>query len=80
MVARRDDYRYDDVYAFDLSLMKEIAVTGDLSLGLIADLLNVFNNGVVLERENSLNTARENFVTETLSPRIWRLGMRVNWR
>jgi hypothetical protein len=55
-------------------------LAGDAQIIFHADLLNVLNNGVVLERNNSLNTPQENFVTETLSPRIWRLGLRVNWR
>ena len=75
-----EDFRYADVFTFDLRFDKEIAVTNDLSLGLIADLFNVFNSGVVLEKDNWLNGPQENYVLENLSPRIWRLGLRLNWR
>lgn len=75
-----EDFRYDDLYTVDLRFEKEVALTGNLSLNLGANLFNVFNSGVVLERENWLNSPQENYVLETLSPRIWRLGVRLNWR
>lgn len=75
-----EDFRYSDVYTFDLRFEKEFSLTGNLGLALSADLFNVFNSGVVLERDNQLGQPQENYVLETLSPRIWRLGIRLNWR
>ena len=43
-----------------------------------ANVPNVLNNGVVLERETDAAVPR--WVLETLSPRIWRAGVRINWR
>jgi hypothetical protein len=34
----------------------------------------------VLQRDRTLNAATANFVNQTLSPRIYRLGFRLNWR
>ena len=79
-VADPEDFRHAAVCTFDLGLLKDLPLTGSLSLGVSADLFNVFNNGVVLERDNWLNGGEANYVLETLSPRIWRLGGRLNWR
>jgi len=36
--------------------------------------------GLPWERKAALKFRSANFVLETLSPRIWRLGVRINWR
>jgi hypothetical protein len=51
-----------------------------MGLTLSADLFNTLNSGVVLARRTDLNGPRPNWVQETLSPRVWRLGVRLNWR
>ena len=38
------------------------------------------NENYVLQRERNLGLATANFLDETLSPRIYRLGFRLNWR
>ena len=78
--AEPDDFRYDDLYTIDLRFEKEFAATGALGLTFSADLFNALNSGVVLTRRIDLNGPRANWVEETLSPRIWRLGVRLNWR
>ena len=47
---------------------------------MLLNLFNALNEGTVLQREAGMNLAIANWVLETLSPRIWRLGVRINWR
>jgi hypothetical protein len=75
-----DSFRYEDVYTVDLRFEKEFAAPGNISLTFMADLFNALNEGYVLQRQGGLNLPLANYVLETLSPRIWRLGVRFNWR
>jgi len=75
-----DDFRYDDAMTVDVRFEKEFAASGNVGFVVSADLFNALNSGVVLSRDNGLNGPRPNYVDETLSPRIWRLGVRINWR
>jgi hypothetical protein len=79
-VEESDAFRYENVYTTDLRLEKEFSATGNLGLTVSADLFNVFNEGYVLERELETNLSTSYWVLETLNPRIWRLGVRLNWR
>jgi hypothetical protein len=79
-MATADDFRYDDVFTVDLRFEKEFAASGNVSLTVMADLFNALNEGYVLQRWGHLNLPTANYVLETLSPRIWRLGVRLNWR
>jgi hypothetical protein len=74
------DYRHGDIFLTDLRLEKEFAATGNTSLTLSVDGFNIFNEGTVLERERNLGAGSADWVLQTLSPRVWRLGVRVNWR
>jgi hypothetical protein len=74
------DFRYADVYTVDLRFEKEFAATGNVGFTVSADLFNTFNEGYVLQRNNQMNASQANYVLNTLSPRIWRLGVRINWR
>lgn len=75
-----DDFRYEDVYTVDLRLEKELRAWGHGALSLSADLFNALNDGTVLRRETRLGLGSSNYVVETLSPRIWRLGVRLGWK
>ena len=75
-----DDFRYDDVFVADLRLEKEFAATGNLGLTFSIDAFNIFNEGYVLSRNTNLNSGSADWVNATLSPRIYRLGVRINWR
>ena len=61
-------------------LGKQFVAAGSMGLTVSADVFNVFNEGYVLERDLRLDTPTAYWVAETLSPRIWRLGVRLNWR
>ena len=75
-----DTFRADDIVTLDLRLEKDMAFTDNLSGILSLDAFNVTNENYVLGRQVDLNGGQANFVTQTLSPRIYRLGFRLNWR
>lgn len=79
-VPSSDRFRTDDIFVVDLRLEKELATNGTLGLTFAIDGFNILNGGYVLRRNLLLNYARPAFVTETLSPRIFRLSVRLNWR
>jgi hypothetical protein len=75
-----DSIRTDDLTVFDLRIEKDMRFTDNLSGILSLDAFNLTNENTVLQRDRSLENARANFVNQTLSPRIYRLGFRLNWR
>ncbi len=75
-----DDVRVDDLFTIDLRLDKEFAASGNVSFTVGVDAFNLLNENYVMQRERRLNVNTPDFLRETLSPRIWRLSARVNWR
>ena len=74
------DYRNDDVTTVDVRLEKEFRANGSLGLIFSIDGFNILNAGTVLDRYWDLGRGNGGWVTNTISPRIWRLGVRLNWR
>ena len=74
------DFRTDDLAIVDVRLEKEFRTTGNISLTFSLDGFNIFNSGAVLSRFSNLGAGNAQWVRETVSPRIWRLGVRLNWR
>ena len=80
-VAREfDQFRSDDIFTTDLRVEKDVPFAENLSATVSLDAFNVFNENYVLQRERNLGITTGNFLDETLSPRIYRLGFRINWR
>jgi hypothetical protein len=77
-----DEFRTGNISNVDFRLEKEFALgrDGDVSATLTADAFNVFNEDFVLQRERQLGQSTTNFTHEILSPRVWRLGVRLNFR
>ncbi|MEJ2085155.1 MAG: carboxypeptidase regulatory-like domain-containing protein [Acidobacteriota bacterium] len=75
-----DDYRLEDIFVADLRLEKEFAASGSTSLTFSIDAFNIFNQGYVLDRVPNLDSRFPDWVLGTLSPRVYRLGVRLNWR
>jgi len=80
VVENMTDFRKDDIFIADLRLEKEFASSTNTSLTFSIDGFNIFNKGYVLAVNPNLSSPSADWVTETLSPRIYRLGVRVNWR
>ncbi len=75
-----DDFRYGNIFTADLGLSKEFATTGNTSLTFTIDAFNIFNDGTVDNRVRNLGSGSANFVINAVSPRVYRLGVRINWR
>ena len=75
-----DQFRTDDIMTVDVRLEKEFRATGNMSATFSLDAFNIMNENYELQRERRFNTARYDFLDETLAPNVWRLGFRLNWR
>ncbi len=75
-----DSFRAPDITTFDLRLEKEFASTGNVGFSASIDVFNVLDETTVLQRRRRLDASTADNLTETLSPRIYRFGVRVNWR
>ena len=80
VVREFDQFRSDDIFTTDLRVEKDVPFAENLSATVSLDAFNVFNENYVLQRERNLGITTGNFLDETLSPRIYRLGFRINWR
>jgi len=80
IVADTDNFRADDILTTDIRLEKEFAASGNIGFTFSIDGFNIFNENYVLQRETDMASTNANYLLETLSPRIWRLGVRLNWR
>lgn len=78
-VENLDDYRHDDVMIVNARLEKELALR-DWGLTLSLDAFNLFNESYVLQRQVNLASRSGDWVQELVSPRIFRIGARVNFR
>jgi hypothetical protein len=76
----QDSFRVDDIFTVDGRLEKEFAASGDVGFTFSLDVFNIFDESTELQRARQLNSGQPNYLRETLSPRIWRLGVRLNWR
>ena len=73
-----DTYRLPDVHNLDLRLAKDFRFSG-VGFTLSADVFNVLNENTELQRFTRLNNARKNEITETQSPRVFRVGARLTF-
>ena len=75
-----DDFRADEIFTVDVRVEKDFRFSDNLSATFSLDAFNLNNERYVLQRERSLGSARADFLDETLAPRVYRLGFRINWR
>jgi len=73
-----DDARLDNVWNVDLRFAKNVRF-GRSNLNFVADLFNVFNNNVELQRNRIATGSAFNQLNQNLSPRILRFGVRVGF-
>lgn len=79
LTGRANSYRTDDLFTVDLRLGRGFHI-GDLRLALSLEAFNLLDERTVLERELDLGVTRATLANETLAPRTFRLGLRVEWR
>jgi hypothetical protein len=73
-----DSDRLDDLWNLDLRLAKNVKA-GGANMTFTADLFNAFNSNTELNRQRNLGSARFGELTDYLSPRILRFGMRLGF-
>jgi hypothetical protein len=74
------DYRQDDIFTADVRLEKEFALTSAVNFTFGIDAFNVTNEGTDLSRIRDLASSRVFFLNDNVSPRIYRLGVRLGWK
>jgi hypothetical protein len=74
-----DSFRLANVNQLDLRLEKDFAF-GDFGMTLGIDCFNAFNRATVLQRRGVLNANNSDFVQEIVSPRLFRVGAKFNFR
>lgn len=74
-----DLQRHDNLWNLDLRLAKDVKLAGRTSLNLTADLFNVFNTDVVLQRNRQIDSSAFNRILEVANPRILRVGVRLQF-
>ncbi|MFY9824046.1 MAG: TonB-dependent receptor [Thermoanaerobaculia bacterium] len=84
VVSDPDAFRYPNLNVVDFRVEKEFTFS-QLSLTLGVDMFNALNESYVLQRQtviasNGQPVSNGDFVTEILSPRIFRLGARLSFR
>lgn len=79
LTANQESYRFDDIRILDLRVEKEFSFK-DFGFTLGADVFNATNEATVLQRQGRLQIGTGDHVTEVVSPRIIRLGVKFNFR
>jgi hypothetical protein len=64
----------------DLRVEKEFALTSAVNFTFGIDVFNVTNEGTELSRLRDLSAGNVFFLNDNISPRIYRLGVRLGWR
>ena len=76
---RLDDFRLADVVLLDLRLSKEVRLRDGLSISVNLDGYNLANHTPAQARVGNLSIGHTFWVEDTVSPRIYRLGLRLRW-
>ncbi len=74
-----DTYRNPNIMELDLRLAKDIQIS-KAALTLSVDAFNIMNRNTILQRDvTRVNLGSANRITETMSPRVLRLGARLSF-
>ncbi len=79
-VADVDSNRLDDLTTLDLRLEKEFNLTGPINMTFGIDVFNVTNVGTEMSRQRQLDISSADWLQDNVSPRIYRLGVRLAWK
>ncbi|HVS64153.1 MAG TPA: TonB-dependent receptor [Thermoanaerobaculia bacterium] len=80
VVTDYDDYRLDDLVTGDVRLEKEFALTSAVNFTFGIDVFNLTNEGTELSRSRDLSATNAFFLSDNVSPRIYRVGVRLGWK
>jgi hypothetical protein len=73
-----DYFRFKSLWDLDVRLAKNFRF-GRGNAAVTADLFNVFNSNTELNRQRSITAANFHLLTDNLSPRILRFGLRLSF-
>jgi Carboxypeptidase regulatory-like domain/TonB-dependent Receptor Plug Domain len=73
------DQRLPNIWNLDLRLAWNRALAGKTTLGLSADVFNVFNSNTVLRRVDTADSASFNRIDQIMNPLLVRLGVRLTF-
>jgi len=74
-----DSFRNDDPITVDMRVEKEWRTTNNSTLTFSIDAFNLLDDQYILQRQRRTDS-RAGYAEEILSPRIFRLGLRLGWR
>ena len=74
------DFRLDDLVTLDLRIEKEFALSAAVNFTFGLDVFNVTNEGTELSRQRDVSSSSLYFLNDNVSPRIYRLGVRLGWK
>ena len=80
VVSDFDSLRLDDVHVVDLRIEKEFSLSGPVNLVFGIDIFNVNNAGTGLSYNDRVGISSAGNLADNIAPRIYRLGVRLNWR
>ena len=75
-----NDVRLDDVQVIDLRLEKEFSLSGPVNLTFGVDIFNLTNEGTGLSYNDQVGISNSGNLADNIAPRVYRLGVRLNWR
>jgi hypothetical protein len=75
-----DRFRLPELLTTDLRVEKPFNIGGEVGLTLGIDLFNAFNEATPLSRQTILNGGNADHLLDVVSPRIWKLGVRISWK
>ena len=64
----------------DLRLEKEFSLSGPVNLTFGIDIFNLTNQGTGLSYNDRVGISNAGNLADNIAPRIYRLGVRLNWR
>lgn len=75
-----DQYRLDDIETIDFRVEKEIALQGPVNMTFGIDVFNMTNEGTGLAYLLNTRYTNGGNLDDNISPRIYRMGVRLNWK
>ena len=75
-----DALRLNDIHTIDFRVEKEIALQGPVNMTFGVDMFNVTNEGTGLTYLLRVGPTNAGNLGDNVSPRIYRLGVRLNWK
>ncbi len=75
-----DKYRLKDIHMVNLRVEKEIALQGAVNMTFGIDVFNVMNEGTGLAYLLDVSGTNAGNLDDNIAPRIYRLGVRLNWK